>query len=103
MQSGGLFGIYKMEPFGSMDFGLQKKFAEGKSSLRFNVSDVFGAPHFKPSVNLPEQNLVVSGNLQFTNRFYRLTFTHSFGNSQVKETRVRTTASDEEKQRVNSN
>ncbi|HEX8315874.1 MAG TPA: outer membrane beta-barrel family protein, partial [Flavisolibacter sp.] len=102
-QSSGLFGIYQMKAFGSMDFGLQKKFADNQSSLRFNVSDVFGAPRFNPSVNLPEQNLVVSGRLQFSNRFFRLTFTRNFGNTQVKTNRVRTTASEEEKQRVNAN
>jgi len=102
-QSGGLFGIYKMNAFGTMDLGIQKKFADNKSSLRFNISDVFGAPRFKPSVDLPEQNLVVKGNLQFTNRFFRLTFTRSFGNNEVKSNRVRSVASEEEQQRVNAN
>ncbi len=103
VQSGGLFGIYQLKPFASMDFGVQKKFDGDRSSLRFNISDIIGVPHFKPSVNLPEQNLIVSGNLQFTNSFFRLTFTHNFGNTQLKENRARATASEEEKQRVNSN
>jgi hypothetical protein len=102
-RSAGLFGIYKMAPFGSMDLGIQKKFADKKSILRFNVSDVFGAPTFKPTVNLPEQNLVVTGRLQFTNQFFRLTFTRSFGNDKLKQKAARTTASEEERQRVNTN
>lgn len=102
-QSGGLFGIYRMNAFGTMDFGIQKKLADNKSTLRLNISDVFGAPRFKPIVDLPEQNLVVKGNLQFNNRFIRLTFTRSFGNNQVKSSRERTTASEEERQRVNAN
>lgn len=102
-QSGGLFGIYQMKAYGTMDFGIQKKFANNKSTLRLNVTDVFGAPRFKPVIDLPEQNLVVKSNLQFTNRFVRLTFTRSFGNSQVKSNRERTTASEEERRRVNTN
>jgi len=103
VQSGGLFGIYQLKPIGTMDIGVQKKFADNKNILRFTVNDIFGVPRFKPSVNLPEQNLVVSGNLQFYNRFYRLTFTHNFGNLQLKENRQRKTASEEERQRVNAN
>lgn len=103
LQSGGLFGIYQMKPFGSMDLGVQKKFAGGKSNLRLNLSDVFGAPWFKPSVDLPEQNLVTRGKLQFNNRMVRLTFTRSFGSNGVKEARSRTTAAEEERQRVNAN
>ena len=102
-QSGGLFGIYKLNGFGTADLGIQKKLKDKKSSLRFAVSDVFGGPKFRPSVNLPQQNLVVDAMLQFNVRTFRLTYNHNFGNDKVKGKRDRTTGSEEERQRVNTN
>jgi hypothetical protein len=101
--SGGLFGIYKIKAVNAVDIGLQKKFAASRSNLRFAVSNIFGPPLFRPSVNLPERNLLMNGRLQFTNTLFRLTFTRSFGNDKVQEKRSRTTASEEERQRVNTN
>jgi hypothetical protein len=40
-QSAGLFSIYKLNAFGSLDAGIQKKLADNKGTFRFNVSDVF--------------------------------------------------------------
>lgn len=102
-QSGGLFGIYKISPIASMDFGLQKKFEPKKGHLRFNISNVFGPPTFKAEANAPEYNLVVNGELRFSVRTFRLTYTRSFGNDKVKGKRERSTGSEEEKQRVQTN
>lgn len=102
-QSGGLFGIYKGSPMASMDFGLQKKFESKKGNLRFNISNVFGPPTFKATVNAPEKNLIVNGELRFSVRTFRLTYTRSFGNDKVKGKRERSIGSEEEKQRVQTN
>ena len=102
-QSGGLFGVYKGSPMTAMDFGVQKKFEPKKGNLRFNISNVFGPPTFKATVNAPEKNLMVNGELRFSVRTFRLTYTRSFGNDKVKGKRERSIGSEEEKQRVQTN
>ena len=102
-QSGGLFGVYKGSAMTALDFGLQKKFEAKKGNLRFNISNVFGPPTFKATVNAPEKNLIVNGELRFSVRTFRLTYTRSFGNDKVKGKRERSIGSEEEKQRVQTN
>lgn len=101
--TGGLFGIYRVKSFGTMDLGIQKKLGEKKGTLRLAVNHVFGAPLFQTSINEPEQNLVVRGNLQFTNRMVNLAYSRNFGSDKIKQKRARATASEEEQRRVNAN
>jgi hypothetical protein len=101
-RSAGLFGMYKSKSFGALDLGVQKKFPKIKSNLRLAYDNVLNSLQFKPSINLPEQNLVVSGQLRFSSPTVRLTYTHNFGNDKLKGNRQRDSGA-EERERVQTN
>ena len=98
-RSAGLFGIYKMNAFGSLDAGVQKKLGS-KSNFRFNVGNMLNSLKFVPSVNLPEKNLVSGGELIFRRTQFRLTYTHSFGSDKIAGKRDRSARTEEEKERL---
>jgi hypothetical protein len=94
-----MFGTARLEGYGMLNAGIQKKVGKGK--LRFGVDDVFNTFIFETSVKVPEQNLDAEANYKFTQRTYKLTYTRSFGNEKLKDKRNRTTGSEEERGRVN--
>ena len=101
--SGGMFGIYRIKPFTSINFGLQKKLGPTGGTLSLNITDVSGPPRYRGSINAPEHNLVTNSNLRFAVTTFKLTYTRRFGNTNVKEGRKRVTGSEEERQRVQTN
>ena len=98
--SGGLFGFYRLKPFGSLDFGAQKKLKDNKGNLRFGVSNVLNTQKYNLSVDQPQYNLVIKNKFQFAYTNWRLTYTRNFGNDKVKGKRERGTGAEEEKGRV---
>jgi hypothetical protein len=98
--TGWVWGLYKSNPMGSLDMGIQKKFAKKKSSLTFNVVNILNSQKAVFYVNAPEQNLVVKNNNIFSYTSFTLSFTKSFGNEKVKEKRDRSTGAEDEKGRA---
>jgi hypothetical protein len=98
--SGGLFGIYRFKPVGSLDAGIQKKLTSKKTSVRLNFSNVFNTMIYKPQINQPDKNLIATAELIFTRPAVKFTITRTFGNEQVKGKRNRSAGTEEEKDRL---
>jgi hypothetical protein len=98
--SSALWGIYRMNAFGTLDLGIQKKMKDKKSGFRLNFGNILNSFKLNPEVNAPEKNLVARADLQFENPDFRLTFSRSFGNDKVKEKRNRSLRTEEEKDRL---
>jgi outer membrane receptor protein involved in Fe transport len=94
------FGIFTAPAFGELDLGVQKKFVKLHSNLRLDAANLLNSIKFRPSINYPQQNLIVKGELVFDYPAVSLTYTHNFGNAKVKGTRNRSTGAEEEKGRV---
>ena len=101
-QSKSLSGLAIVKPLGMLNMGLKKKLGQ-KSSLDFNASNILNSMKYRTSINLPEQNLVSTFNLNFSRPTYKVTFTHNFGKEKLKGKRERSTGAEEEKGRVNNN
>ena len=97
-QSPTFWGMAVLKPIGSVDIGAQKKFKKG--SIRFNVNDVFNTIKYKPSLNIPSQNLITESQYLLYPRSFRLTYTRNFGNDELKANRSRATGSEEERRRA---
>ncbi len=100
-QTASLFGIYTRAPYGSLDLGIQKQIGNKKALLRLAFIDILNTDKFYFSVNRPEQNLVVTNQIQIAYPSIKLTYSRNFGNEKVKERRNRSTGSEDEQGRVN--
>lgn len=99
-QSPSLFGISKANAFGLLNAGIQKKFIKSNSSLKLGVDDVFSTMKFTFLTDMPAENFYADGDIKFSGRIFKLTFSRNFGNKILKDKRARATASEEERARV---
>ncbi len=96
-----IYGTLETKSNFYMNFGIQKKFGEKWGTLRFNINDIFDSQKFAATAALPEQNLKLSSDIDWSNRTFVLTYTRSFGNSKIKSSRARGTGAEEERNRAN--
>jgi outer membrane receptor protein involved in Fe transport len=94
--SGGLWGLWKQEPFWFLNLGVQKKF-EKAGTFRFNVNDVFMTNIWKFTTAFSESSWNGSWAGRFSRRSFILTWSKNFGGNGVKTKRERQTAADTEK------
>ena len=98
--TGGLFGIVAMDPIGTVNVGLQKKFGETGGTLRVGYDDVFNTLRFRGETDLPEQNQYFKADLVFQVPTFKIGYSYNFGNQQVKAKRERATGAEEERRRI---
>lgn len=98
-QSASIFGRYKVEPYGKLDVGVQKKFKNNNERLRLAVTDIFSTFKFVWLTNT-ESTSFSKTTLQFSKLTANLTYSRSFGRNTVKAARDRNTGSTEERGRV---
>ncbi len=100
-QSPSAYGMFQMQQQFFMDAGLSAKVLKGKGTLRFNVNDILNTMQF--AVKVRQGNLDVDVLNYRESRKANLTFTYNFGNSNVKAARRRSTATEDEMNRINQN
>lgn len=98
--SGGSWGLYNFSTIGSVDFGIQKKLEKIKSSLSFNIGNIFNSLVAHQNVNLPQQNLIIKSSGIYGYRGFNITYSHRFGKDSVKGKRERNTGAEDERGRA---
>lgn len=97
--SGGVWGgIFKSDPIGGMDAGLQWKFDEDRGSVKLSMGDLFRTMMWGGQSDFGAQYVEANG--RWEARQYRINLSYTFGNQKVKS-RKRKTGLDESKDRLN--
>lgn len=98
-QTASLFGRYRVNPYGQLDAGIQKKFKNNNEKLRLAVDNIFSSFNFIWQTNTGTDNFSKT-ELQFSKITINLSYSRSFGRNSVKAARTRSTGSAEESGRV---
>jgi hypothetical protein len=98
-QTTSIFGRFKVEPYGKLDIGIQKKFKNNNERLRLAVQDVFSSLKSVWVTNVDSENFSKT-HLQYSRATFNLTYSRNFGRSSVKAAQNRSGGSAEERRRV---
>jgi len=98
-QTNSQVGNVTFDPLGALNVGIQKRFSNN-SRLSFNVTDIFNSLKRTGITNLSSNDFFVNRTFDFSQRTFKLTYTISFGNQNIKGARNRNSAQ-EEQERIN--
>jgi len=98
-QTASIFGRYKVEPYGKVDIGVQKKFKNNNARLRLAFTNIFSTDKWVWTTNIksPEFSKTI---LQFSRATASLTYSRNFGRNTIKAARERISGSADERSRV---
>lgn len=97
-QSEMTYGLFVIEPQGSLDIGFSKRLFDNRASIKIGIDDVFRTRNSKVIIDQDDIDLIVDQ--RNDTRRVSVNFSYSFGNQKVKAARKRRTAAEEESGRI---
>ena len=95
-------GVGIRRSYGNLNIAAQRKFTNPGTALTIGVDDIFSSMNIRAITDIPEEKFYTRVNLQFQKRIFKITLTHRFGNTSMKDRKNRATASEEERKRMSS-
>lgn len=93
-----IYGQIKARAQYAVNFGIRKSFWSKRADVRFSVNDIFATNRFYGTVNTT--GVIVLSTNKSTSRSVGINFTYKFGNTNVKSARNRSTATEDERNRI---
>ena len=93
-------GVAELGNYGNMTLGLQRKFSDN-SKLGLTLDNIFGFDYNVYTADDLNANYFTNTNYSYEPRIFKLTYTYNFGNNKMKNTRNRSTGSEDIKSRLN--
>jgi hypothetical protein len=97
-----LFGIAMQKALGTLNVGIEKKLGKEKGKLQASITDILWTNRFHYHYMNPSLDMNQSFGARFEPRVFRLTYSRSFGNKNIKPAEKRATGSEEERSRANN-